>query len=1253
MIMRKFYKYSMSCSGLAIALLSPLTGFAYGPNGGQNVIQPGDPLIGSSANTPASEGPANAIDGTQAKYLNFDAANNAKPVGFVVTPSVGVTWVTGISMQSANDSPDRDPLSITIEGSNDATITNFTSGNWTLIYANANIPAWTAIYTNANDRYAWQTFQFTNYTAFTHYRWTVLTTQGNAGVTTGSGCCMQTAEVELLGEVVPKNVVQPGDPLIGSSANTPASEGPANAIDGTQAKYLNFDAANNAKPVGFVVTPSVGPSVVVGITMESANDSPDRDPLSITIEGSNDDSITNFTSGNWTTIYANANIPAWTVVYPNGNDRYGLQTFLFNNYIPYKSYRWTVLKTQGNTGVTTGSGCCMQIAEVELLGSGAPKDVCQPGDPLIGSSANTPASEGPANAIDGTQAKYLNFDAANNAKPVGFVVTPSVGATTITGITMESANDSPDRDPLSITIEGSNDASVTNFSSGNWTLIYANANIPAWTAIYTNSNDRYALQTFYFPNSTPYTSYRWTVLKTQGNTGVATGSGCCMQIAEVQLLAVTSQNDCSKAAFIAQPANTPVLLGSQATFISTVNGPWTLQWYENGAAIPGANKPTYTSDVITTSNVTNIYTVAITGCSTSAPVMATIFTPSTVSSIGLKFTGGGANGTPNYINFDDIAGVQAQAYWMNATNTTDGGGANIPVTLNDSSNNASAITLEYTTSGTWGAGVGTDTPTERLLNGIAGTGTVGTPYDVIFHSVPAGNYSVLLYTLAAPGNFATAMYWVSNILTMTASSPTYYVSVMNSDQYKPAPGFYRGTSTNVNAPSVADFVRFDNVKPDANGDLDVFFQLLVSGVNNVGLSAIQLLANPPAVGAPPAITQQPLPTVGPAGGTVELTVVAAGNGLTYQWRKNGKAVQNVGDVSGAATSTLMIKNLSPADEAIYSVAVFNAAGSTVSENASVYISAYNIQSSLLSYFKFDETTGTLAANSASNGLPAYITTTGAAPLWTSGKVAGAMDFEDSVSYGIVSNYTKPVKAISAAAWVNLSSIILGPENILRNGEGALQVPSSGNTPPVGQFDFRFTQDTTDNTLHLDAELQAGSTFPEATETTPFTPGVWTHVAFTADGAQLRLYRNGQQVAVKDYNADLLSPTVPFLAIGARLNTNDTDIIMDTTTPSPLIGQIDELALWGRALTVTEIGQLYAAGLAGKALTTIVETPPVSTPPTLTVIHSSAGITVTWDHGTLQTAPAITGPWTDQTSATSPMTEPASGKLQFFRAYIKL
>src|SRR5882762_360170 len=79
-----------------------------------DVTQPGDPVIASSPNSPGSEVVAYAIDNQRTKYLNFDSGRDGtnsgfSPSGFVVSPAVGVTHVTGIALMSANDSPNRDP----------------------------------------------------------------------------------------------------------------------------------------------------------------------------------------------------------------------------------------------------------------------------------------------------------------------------------------------------------------------------------------------------------------------------------------------------------------------------------------------------------------------------------------------------------------------------------------------------------------------------------------------------------------------------------------------------------------------------------------------------------------------------------------------------------------------------------------------------------------------------------------------------------------------------------------------------------------------------------------------------------------------------------------------------------------------------------------------------------------------------------------------------------------------------------------
>lgn len=165
--------------------LFPATGMVIHDQSLENIVRPGDPVIASSANSPGAEGVANAIDGTNAKYLNFDTHTGGTPSGFIVTPSVEKTLVTGLTLRSANDAPERDPKTVLLEGSNDSTISTFASGAWQTVATISNIPEWTA-------RFETKSFFFANATVYTRYRFTVLETQGSAN-------SMQIAEVGLLG----------------------------------------------------------------------------------------------------------------------------------------------------------------------------------------------------------------------------------------------------------------------------------------------------------------------------------------------------------------------------------------------------------------------------------------------------------------------------------------------------------------------------------------------------------------------------------------------------------------------------------------------------------------------------------------------------------------------------------------------------------------------------------------------------------------------------------------------------------------------------------------------------------------------------------------------------------------------------------------------------------------------------------------------------------------------------------------------
>ncbi|GIV55847.1 MAG: hypothetical protein KatS3mg040_0615 [Candidatus Kapaibacterium sp.] len=97
------------------------------------------------------------------------------------------------------------------------------------------------------------------------------------------------------------------------------------------------------------------------------------------------------------------------------------------------------------------------------------------------------------------------------------------------------------------------------------------------------------------------------------------------------------------------------------------------------------------------------------------------------------------------------------------------------------------------------------------------------------------------------------------------------------------------------------------------------------------------------VQVPPTITQQPPAEVRIADGeTLELTVVAQGSALRYQWRRNGQ------NIPGATSSTYRKLNAQGADAGTYEVVVSNDCGSVTSRAVGVTIITSAEESALAS-----------------------------------------------------------------------------------------------------------------------------------------------------------------------------------------------------------------------------------------------------------------------------------------------------------------
>lgn len=322
-------------------------------------------------------------------------------------------------------------------------------------------------------------------------------------------------------------LLAPGDAVLavhsGPDSSYPGAESPAMALDGlSNTKYLNFGRENS----GFIVTSAAaGATILQSFTLTTANDWAQRDPLGWALWGTNDaiastdNSIG--TAENWTLIGEG------TVALPDTRFTVGPVVSVANS-TAYASYKM-VYPTLKDAAATNS----MQVADVSFFQSsdGSGSSFLAASDPILAidadgmvSNSSYPGAENPANAVDGTMNKYLNFGGANS----GLIVTPSSGLTLVKGFQITTANDAPERDPSSWELYGTNDAIASADNSTGmaeiWTLIDSGT--------ITLTDDRNTLgDMIAVNNSEVYASYKVMFPTLKGGANL-------MQIAEVQFYGV-------------------------------------------------------------------------------------------------------------------------------------------------------------------------------------------------------------------------------------------------------------------------------------------------------------------------------------------------------------------------------------------------------------------------------------------------------------------------------------------------------------------------------------------------------------------------------------------------------------------------------------------------------------------------------------------------------------------------------------------
>lgn len=209
------------------------------------------------------------------------------------------------------------------------------------------------------------------------------------------------------------DVTQPSDPASGFGDTTGTRYGanalPANAIDDTLSEWQNGGSGLNASagfppfggPVGLIVTPAVGSTVLTGLRVYPGADAAANDPNGFVLEGSNDGGT------NYALIASGAlSLPAAR----NSNTQFvdplqaSVQEILFPNTRGFTTYRLTFPNV-----VDPNTASYLEVGEVEFLGvpgSGQPQPVVST-PKLSNGNLTLGGTGGPAN---GTYTVRTNAD---------------------------------------------------------------------------------------------------------------------------------------------------------------------------------------------------------------------------------------------------------------------------------------------------------------------------------------------------------------------------------------------------------------------------------------------------------------------------------------------------------------------------------------------------------------------------------------------------------------------------------------------------------------------------------------------------------------------------------------------------------------------------------------------------------------------------------------------------------------------------
>jgi VCBS repeat-containing protein len=444
-------------------------------------------------------------------------------------------------------------------------------------------------------------------------------------------------------------------------------------------------------------------------------------------------------------------------------------------------------------------------------------------------------------------------------------------------------------------------------------------------------------------------------------------------------------------------------------------------------------------------------------------------------------------------------------------------------------------------------------------------GTLLSSGDGSFTYTPAANYygtDSFTYRASdgtAQSAVATVTLTIAAVNDAPVAVPDSYVTLQDTPLTVPAPGLLANDSDVEGSALTAATVTnpaHGTATVNANGSFtytpaagyvgpDSFTYRVNDGAANSAAVTVMLLVTAVADTTPPVRSNgQPSGTLasGTTSTTVQLTTdepatcrYALTAGTSYA------AMPSTFANTGATDQRTTVSGLTGDTTYTYYIRCIDVAGNA---NASDFIVTFSVSpaatAGLVAALGFNEGTGTTTADASGAGH----TGTLSGPVWMPGRFGSALSF-DGINDVVTVNDSAALDlttAMTLEAWVNPRTgsgwrTVLMKERV---GELAytLYGSSGGNGRPSAE-------------IYTSASLDVRGTASLALNT-------WTHLAATYDGATLRLYRNGTQVATRAISGAIATSGSP-LRIGGNLVWGE---YFD--------GLIDEIRIYNRVLTATEI-----------------------------------------------------------------------------------